>query len=65
VLRWRRQALSLAPESAGYALDVARALAELGQTQDAGRYYARAVRLFPELAEAFPEECERLESMLL
>lgn len=65
VLRWRRQALSLAPESAGYTLDVALALAELGQLEPAGRYYARAVRLFPQLTEAFPEECERLEQALI
>jgi class 3 adenylate cyclase len=65
VLSWRRQALSLAPESAGYTMEVALALALLGQYEQAGRYYSRAVRLFPQLAEAFPDECERLEALLV
>jgi class 3 adenylate cyclase len=64
VLRLRSLALSLAPESAGYALDVAIAQAELGRTEEALRYYGRALTLYCDLPERFPEDVGRIERLI-
>jgi tetratricopeptide (TPR) repeat protein len=63
-LQWRTRALTMAPSSAGYIIDVALALAHLGRKEEAAMQYARAVEVFPDLAQTYPEICAEINALL-
>jgi class 3 adenylate cyclase len=63
-LRWRSQALTLAPESAGITLDVALAHAHLAHADMAARFFNRAVKLYPKITEAFDDVCAEVQRLV-